>query len=56
MNDCGRRQTVREVEEKGDETRKVGEPSSELHFVRLFWWDGRKETRVSIESMEDGAI
>jgi hypothetical protein len=32
MNDCGRRQTVREVESKEDETRKVGEPRSELYL------------------------
>ena len=32
MNDCGRRQTAREVEEREDEARKVGELSSELYL------------------------
>ena len=31
MNDCGRGQTAREVEEK-DDTGKVGEPSAESYF------------------------
>jgi len=31
MNDCGQRQTAREIEAKEDETWKMEEPSSELY-------------------------